>query len=99
MSYSPVARMDKDLQENIILRNISKKYGKTINQIILRWDIDTECIGKFDDNTWNEVYNKFNVQTGASETKGKYKNIINTLEEKVKYFNEWSYEKEGCQGW
>lgn len=44
MSYSPVARMDKDLQENIILRNISKKYGKTINQIILRWDIDTECI-------------------------------------------------------
>lgn len=44
MAYSPVARMDKDLQESEILKRLSAKYGKTINQIILRWDIDTGCI-------------------------------------------------------
>lgn len=44
MAYSPVARMDKDLQESDILKRLSVKYGKSINQIILRWDIDTNCI-------------------------------------------------------
>lgn len=44
MAYSPVARMDKDLQESDVLKRLSAKYGKTINQIILRWDIDTNCI-------------------------------------------------------
>lgn len=44
MAYSPVARMDKELQESPILNSIAKKYKKTVNQIILRWDIDTNCI-------------------------------------------------------
>ncbi len=44
MAYSPVARMDKRLHENSILKEISAKYGKTVSQVILRWDIDTGCI-------------------------------------------------------
>lgn len=44
MAYSPVARMDKELQESTILKGIAEKYNKTVNQVILRWDIDTNCI-------------------------------------------------------
>ena len=44
MSYSPVARMDKALFESPILRKIAVKYKKTISQVILRWDIETNSI-------------------------------------------------------
>lgn len=44
LAYSPVARMDKRLHENPVLRDIANKYGKTTSQVILRWDIDTGCI-------------------------------------------------------
>ena len=44
MSYSPVARMDSELHAHPLLKELSEKYGKTINQIILRWHIDTQCI-------------------------------------------------------
>lgn len=44
MAYSPVARMDKRLHECSLLKKIANKYGKTTNQVILRWDIDTGCI-------------------------------------------------------
>ena len=44
MSYSPLARMHAVLNQNPTLQEIAAKYGKTVNQIILRWDIDTHCI-------------------------------------------------------
>ncbi len=44
MSYSPLARMDKELQNHPVLKNLADKYGKSINSIILRWNIDTRCI-------------------------------------------------------
>lgn len=44
MSYSPVARMDKDLFESSVLKRIADRYKKTISQVILRWNIDTNCI-------------------------------------------------------
>lgn len=44
IAYSPIARMDKDLNENHVLNRIANKYGKTVNQVILRWDVDTHCI-------------------------------------------------------
>ena len=44
MSYSPLARMDDELNINQTLERIAKKYGKSVNQIILRWNIDTGCI-------------------------------------------------------
>ena len=44
MAYSPVARMDKRLHNNHVLKAIAENYGKTTSQVILRWDIDTGCI-------------------------------------------------------
>lgn len=46
-SYSPICRMDKRLQESNILKDIAKKYGKTLGQIILRWQLDTGAIPVF----------------------------------------------------
>lgn len=42
--YSPTARQDKDLYESYELKQLANKYDKTINQIILRWDMDTGTI-------------------------------------------------------
>ena len=39
IAYTPLARNDDRLRSNLILRAIAKKYGKTIYQVILRWDI------------------------------------------------------------
>ncbi|MCR4650154.1 MAG: aldo/keto reductase [Lachnospiraceae bacterium] len=44
MSYSPVARGNKELMESPVLKEIAGKYNKSIGQIILRWDIDTGTI-------------------------------------------------------
>lgn len=61
MAYSPVARMDKDLQESEVLKRLSAKYGKTINQIILRWDIDTGCIPIPASSSEKHIHENFNV--------------------------------------
>ena len=39
IAYTPLARNDDRLQKNLILRDIAKKYNKTIYQVILRWDV------------------------------------------------------------
>ena len=40
MSYSPLARMDKRLMENPVLGEIAQAHGKTVSQVILRWNIE-----------------------------------------------------------
>lgn len=44
MSYSPIARKDDKLLENETLKGIAEKYGKSVGQIILRWNIEHKCI-------------------------------------------------------
>ena len=39
IAYTPLARNDDRLRKNLILREIAKKYNKTIYQVILRWDV------------------------------------------------------------
>lgn len=39
IAYTPLARNDDRLRKNLILRGIAQKHGKTIYQVILRWDI------------------------------------------------------------
>lgn len=46
-AYSPVCRMDKRLLNSDILNSISKKYNKSIGQVILRWHIDTNVVPVF----------------------------------------------------
>lgn len=43
-AYSPIARNDDRLMRLPKLRKIAEKYGKSIVQVILRWDIQNECI-------------------------------------------------------
>lgn len=40
-AYSPLARMDKKLVENVLLKEISIQYNKTVPQVILRWIIQS----------------------------------------------------------
>lgn len=44
MSYSPLARMNGNLFGNSVLKNLAEKHGKTVSQIILRWNIQTDRI-------------------------------------------------------
>lgn len=37
-AYTPLARNDDRLQKNLILKELGKKYNKSMAQIILRWD-------------------------------------------------------------
>lgn len=67
MAYSPVARMDKDLQESEVLKRLSAKYDKTINQIILRWDIDTSCIPIPASSSEKHIHENFNIFDFALE--------------------------------
>ena len=39
MSYSPVARQNEQLHNSNVLKSIAEKHGKTINQIILKWNV------------------------------------------------------------
>ena len=43
-AYSPLARLDKNITENEVSKNLGKKYGKSITQIILRWDFQNGII-------------------------------------------------------
>lgn len=85
MAYSPVARMDKALQENHVLKSIANKYNKTVNQIILRWDIDTNCIPIPASSSEQHIYENFNI-FDFSLTREEI-DIINGLEEgkRVRY--------------
>ncbi|MCR5704357.1 MAG: aldo/keto reductase [Eubacterium sp.] len=78
MAYSPVARMDKGLQESPILKEIAEKYNKTVNQVILRWDVDTNCIpipASSSEKHINENYDIFDFELNKSEIEK-----INSLE-------------------
>lgn len=39
MSYSPIARQNSVLMSNDVLSALAKKYGKTVSQIVLRWNV------------------------------------------------------------
>lgn len=43
-AYTPLARNDDRLQKNLILKELAKKYNKSIQQIILRWHIQLGLI-------------------------------------------------------
>lgn len=43
-AYTPLARNDDRLTKNLILRELAKKYDKTIQQIILRWHVQLNQI-------------------------------------------------------
>lgn len=42
MSYSPFARMDSKLVNSPVMTALSEKYGKTVSQIVVRWNYQHE---------------------------------------------------------
>lgn len=44
IAYTPLAKNDDRLRYNTILRGLASKYNKTIQQIILRWDVQNGFI-------------------------------------------------------
>ncbi len=54
-AYSAIGRMDKRLIENNELQELSRKYNKSIPQIILRWHLDTKVIPVFMSNKAERV--------------------------------------------
>ncbi len=43
-AWAPLGQGNKELHENILLKNIAQQYGKTVAQIILRWHIERGVI-------------------------------------------------------
>lgn len=41
MAYTPLGRMNPELIDHPLINTLSRKYGKTVAQIILRWDIQS----------------------------------------------------------
>lgn len=44
MAYTPLGRMNPALINNPLIDSLARKYGKTVPQIILRWDIQSNVI-------------------------------------------------------
>jgi methylglyoxal/glyoxal reductase len=60
-SYSPVARMDPKLIQNDFLVKLSKKYQKTVPQIILRWNIENRIITIPKSGTKNRIIENIDI--------------------------------------
>lgn len=92
ISYSPLCQMNQKLIENIDLRQLAKKYNKSIGQIILRWHLDTCCIPVFMSKKTSRVKENFDIfdfSLSPNEIE-----TINSLNENYKIFLEsW-----GCAG-
>lgn len=61
LAYSPFARMDKKVIENEILIDLSKKYNKSVQQIILRWDYQKEYIALPSSKSKTHVEENYNI--------------------------------------
>lgn len=92
MGYSPLCRMDKRLLNASILSELSKKYQKTISQIILRWHIDTDCIPVFMTKNPDRISEHTNIFDFSLDTKEIER--INELDSQLKL----SVESWGCPG-
>ncbi len=44
MAYTPLGRMNPALMNNLLINSLARKYVKTVPQIILRWDIQSNVI-------------------------------------------------------
>lgn len=61
MAYSSTARSDSRLKQSKVLREISEKYEKNINQIILRWHIQKKVIPIFNTKSVTHLKDNMNI--------------------------------------
>ena len=60
-AYTPLARMDERMTRLPLLKNMAKKYNKTISQLILRWHIQNGVIPVFRSMNANRQKENFNI--------------------------------------
>ena len=60
-AYSPVARMNPKLIKNPVLEKLAKKYNKTVPQIILRWNIESNIVTIPKSGNKNRIIENFNI--------------------------------------
>jgi diketogulonate reductase-like aldo/keto reductase len=61
MSYSPLARMDDMLMRNPVLSRIAESHGKTVPQVVIRWNIDSGHIPIPASRTERHILGNFDV--------------------------------------
>ncbi|WP_418223332.1 aldo/keto reductase family protein [Clostridium isatidis] len=91
-AYSPLCRMIEPVKESMELRELAKKYKKSIPQVILRWHIDRGIIPIFTSTKFERI--KSNVDIFDFNLSDEDIKIINGLNQDYKIFPE-SY---GCPG-
>ncbi len=67
MSYSPLARMEKDLVDSPVIKTLAEKYGKTPAQIIIRWNIDNRFIPIPSSSKEKNIISNFDVEDFSLE--------------------------------
>lgn len=60
-AYSPLCRLIPPLKDNSIITDLSKKYKKTIAQIILRWHIQQKIVPVFKSVTLSRIAENFQL--------------------------------------
>lgn len=60
-AYSPIAQNNDRLRRNRVLNGLAKKYGKSLQQIILRWHIDNGVIPIPRSTNFNRLHSNLDV--------------------------------------
>ena len=60
-AYCPLALMDIRLQESKLLQGLSRKYNKTLSQIVLRWHLDRGFVPVPKSKTPQRLYENINI--------------------------------------
>jgi diketogulonate reductase-like aldo/keto reductase len=82
-AYCPLGLMDSRIKESAKLKSIADKYGKTIPQIILRWDIEREIIPLPKSSSPDRM--RENIDVFDFELDGKDMTAIDSLNENYKF--------------
>jgi diketogulonate reductase-like aldo/keto reductase len=85
-AYSPLCFMIDKLKENVVLKQIAAKYGKSLGQIVLRWHYQHGIVPVF--RTTNPKRFKENVDIFDFEINKEDMNAIFSLDEDFKFIPE-----------
>ena len=92
-AYSPLGRMVQEIRNNSVLLELSKKYGRSIAQIILRWHIERNVVPVFTSTKPSRI--RENVEMFGFSLEKSDVDKITALDQNYKIFPE-SY---GCPGY
>lgn len=92
-AYSPLCRMIPKIRENVQLKQIALKHGKSVGQVILRWHVQNHTVPVFKSlkpQRLEENFNVFDFSLSEEEM-----HMISSLDEDYKYH----LESASCPGY